>query len=157
MGYVKLQVRAAATAFILFALASLALFFLVRGVGNIAAVLPLPRALPSYSPNNTIGAVLDLRPLVALGSGVLLAVARAAGETAPLLFTTSIFSNFGIATNPSQALPNIPVTIFTLSESPSPQDHAQAWAASLVLVGFVLIVSIVARGLNERSRRKLGS
>ncbi len=90
-------------------------------------------------------------------TGAVLGIARVAGETAPLLFTTSIFSNFGIATNPGQALPNIPVTIFTLSESPSPQDHAQAWAASLVLVGFVLIVSIVARGFNERSRRKLGS
>jgi phosphate transport system permease protein len=90
-------------------------------------------------------------------TGAVLGIARVAGETAPLLFTTSIFSNFGIATNPGQALPNIPVTIFTLSESPSPQDHAQAWAASLVLVGFVLIVSIVARGLDERSRRKLGS
>lgn len=90
-------------------------------------------------------------------TGAVLGIARVAGETAPLLFTTSIFSNFGIPTNPGQALPNIPVTIFTLSESPSPQDHAQAWAASLVLVGFVLIVSIVARGFNERSRRKLGS
>jgi hypothetical protein len=75
MDFMRLQVRAAATAFFIFACASLSLFLLVRGVGNIAAVLPLPRGLPAYSPNNTIGAVLDLRPLVALGSGVLLAVA----------------------------------------------------------------------------------
>ncbi len=90
-------------------------------------------------------------------TGAVLGIARVAGETAPLLFTTSIFSNFGTPTDPGQALPNIPVTIYELSESPSPQDHAQAWAASLVLVGFVLIVSIVARSFNERSRRKLGS
>ena len=75
MGYVKLQIRAAATAFLLFAFASLALFFLVRGVGNIAAVLPLPRDLPNYSPVQTIGAILDLRPLIALGAGTLLAAA----------------------------------------------------------------------------------
>ena len=88
-------------------------------------------------------------------TGAVLGVARVAGETAPLLFTTSIFSNIGITTDPSQALPNIPVTIFTLSESPTPSDHAKAWAAALVLILFVLIVSVVARTFNERSRRKL--
>jgi hypothetical protein len=75
MSFVKLQIRAAATAFVLFACASLLLFLLVRGVGNVAAALPLPQALPAYSPNDTIGAVLDLRALVALASGMLLAVA----------------------------------------------------------------------------------
>jgi phosphate transport system permease protein len=88
-------------------------------------------------------------------TGAVLGVARVAGETAPLLFTTSIYSNIGVTTDPSQALPNIPVTIFTLSESPTPSDHAKAWAAALVLILFVLIVSVVARTFNERSRRKL--
>ncbi|HUA44257.1 MAG TPA: phosphate ABC transporter permease PstA [Solirubrobacteraceae bacterium] len=88
-------------------------------------------------------------------TGAVLGVARVAGETAPLLFTTSIFSNTGITTSPSQPLPNIPVTIFTLSESPSPSDHAQAWAAALVLVAFVLILSVSARTFHERSRRRL--
>ena len=98
-------------------------------------------------------------PTAAAGlvTGAVLGVARVAGETAPLLLTTSTFSNFGISTNPAQALPNIPVTIFTLSESPSPSDHAEAWAAALVLIVFVLVVSIVARSFNERSRRKLGA
>ncbi len=90
-----------------------------------------------------------------LVTGAVLGVARVAGETAPLLFTSSIFSNLGISTSPAQALPNIPVTIFTLSESASPGDHAQAWAAALVLILFVLVVSVVARTFNERSRRKL--
>jgi phosphate transport system permease protein len=88
-------------------------------------------------------------------TGAVLGVARVAGETAPLLFTTSIFSNLGITTNPSQAMPNIPVTIFTLSESPSPQDHAQAWAAAFVLILFVLVLSVSARAFHERSRRRL--
>ena len=56
-------------------------------------------------------------------TGAVLGIARIAGETAPLLFTSSIFSNLGITTNISQAMPNIPVSIFTLSESPSPADH----------------------------------
>jgi phosphate transport system permease protein len=88
-------------------------------------------------------------------TGAVLGLARVAGETAPLLFTTSVFSNIGITTNPSQALPNIPVTIFTLSESATPSDHAKAWAAALVMIVFVLLVSLVARTFNERSRRKL--
>jgi phosphate transport system permease protein len=90
-------------------------------------------------------------------TGAVLGVARVAGETAPLLFTSSIFSNFGLTTNPAQAMPNIPVTIFTLSESPSPQDHAQAWAAALVLILFVLLLSVTARTFHERSRSKLRS
>jgi phosphate transport system permease protein len=90
-------------------------------------------------------------------TGAVLGVARVAGETAPLLFTTSVFSNLSITTNPSQALANIPTTIFTLSESPTPSDHAKAWAAALVLIVFVLAVSITARTFNERSRRKLGN
>lgn len=91
-----------------------------------------------------------------LVTGAVLGVARVAGETAPLLFTTAIFSDLGITTTPSKALPNIPVDILKLSESPSPQDHARAWAAALVLIAFVLVVSLLARTFNERSRRKLG-
>lgn len=72
---VKLQLKAASTAFILFLCASLALFALVRGVGNVAAVLPLPRSLPSYSPVQTIGALLDLRPLITIGAAILLVTA----------------------------------------------------------------------------------
>jgi phosphate transport system permease protein len=87
-------------------------------------------------------------------TGAVLGVARAAGETAPLLFTCSIFQTT-VTTNPGVALPNIPVTIFQLSEQPSPQDHAQAWAAALVLIFGVLLLSVVARSLHERSRRKI--
>ena len=88
-------------------------------------------------------------------TGAVLGVARVAGETAPLIFTSSIFSNFGLTTNPADAMPNIPVTLFNLSESASPQDHAQAWAAALVLIAFVLILSIVARTFHARSMSKL--
>ena len=88
-------------------------------------------------------------------TAAVLGVARIAGETAPLLFTTSIFSNLGITTNVSQALPNIPVTIFMLSESPSPADHQRAWAAALLLILMVLILSVTARLFRERSRRRL--
>jgi phosphate transport system permease protein len=88
-------------------------------------------------------------------TGAVLGVARVAGETAPLLFTSSVYSNLAITTNPGTAMPNLPVTIFQLSESPSPQDHARAWAAALLLIIFVLLLSVVARSFHERSGRRL--
>jgi phosphate transport system permease protein len=88
-------------------------------------------------------------------TGAVLAVARAAGETAPLLFTCSIF-NPAVSTDVTKALPNIPVLIFTYSEQPDPALHEQAWGAALVLMGFVLVASLGAKALLARSRRKLG-
>ena len=87
-------------------------------------------------------------------TGVVIAVARVAGETAPLLFTTSIAAN-QISTDVTHALPTLPVTIFVFSESPDPGEQANAWAASLVLIGFVLVLNIVAKTIAGRRRRKL--
>ena len=87
-------------------------------------------------------------------TGTVLAVARAAGETAPLLFTSSIFANT-VQTDITKPLPNIPVLIFTYSEQPDPALHEQAWAAALVLMAFVLVASLAAKALLARSRRKL--
>lgn len=87
-------------------------------------------------------------------TGTVLAVARAAGETAPLLFTTSIFANT-VQTDVTKALPNIPVLIFTYSEQADPALHEQAWAAALVLMAFVLVASLAAKGLLARSRKRL--
>jgi phosphate transport system permease protein len=86
-------------------------------------------------------------------TGSVLAVARAAGETAPLLFTTSIFGR-SIEWNPSHALPNIPVQIFIWSESADPADQRRAWACALVLLLFVLATSLLARIALARTQRK---
>ena len=88
-------------------------------------------------------------------TGAVLAMARAAGETAPLLFTSSIF-NPAVSTDVTHALPNIPVLIFTYSEQPDQALHEQAWGAALVLMLFVLVASLSAKALLARSRRKLG-
>jgi phosphate transport system permease protein len=88
-------------------------------------------------------------------TGGVLAVARAAGETAPLLFTSSIFSN-AITTDVTHAMPNIPVLIFIYSEQPDAALHQDAWAAAVVLIGFVLVASLAAKALLARSTRKLG-
>jgi phosphate transport system permease protein len=87
-------------------------------------------------------------------TGTILAVARAAGETAPLLFTTALAGQL-VNTNPREPLQSVPLAIFQLSESPDPNDHAKAWAAAAVLMTFVLVVSLAARVLLARNRRKL--
>ncbi len=87
-------------------------------------------------------------------TGVVIAVARVAGETAPLLFTSSIVQN-QISTDVHGALASLPVRIFTLSESPSPDDQAAAWAAALVLIAFVLLMNILAKFLAGRKRKSL--
>jgi phosphate transport system permease protein len=87
-------------------------------------------------------------------TGTILAVARAAGETAPLLFTTALAGQL-VNTNPREPLQSVPLAIFQLSESPDPNDHAKAWAAAAVLMTFVLIVSLAARVILARNQRKL--
>jgi phosphate transport system permease protein len=87
-------------------------------------------------------------------TGVVIAVARVAGETAPLLFTSSITQN-QISVDVHNALPTLPVRIFTLSESPSPDDQAAAWAAALVLIAFVLAMNILAKYFAGRKRKSL--
>jgi phosphate transport system permease protein len=87
-------------------------------------------------------------------TGTVLAVARVAGETAPLLFTSSIAAN-AVNFDVSQALPTIPVAIFVYSESADPHEQALAWTSALVLISFVLVSSVMARALSARSRRKL--
>ena len=88
-------------------------------------------------------------------TGTVLAVARAAGETAPLLVLTSIAPPT-VGVNPfGHALPNIPVYIFTLSEQADPQGFTRAWGAAFVLLVFILISSLGARALLARSRSKI--
>ena len=86
-------------------------------------------------------------------TGVVIAVARVAGETAPLLFTSSIAAN-QISTDVTNALPTLPVSIFVFSESPDPGEQAAGWAAALVLIAFVLVLNIVAKVVAGRQRRK---
>jgi phosphate transport system permease protein len=80
-------------------------------------------------------------------TAVVLAVARASGETAPLIFTCSIFSNTVSLRIFGQALPNIPVYIFNASEAADPYGFARAWGAGFVLLMFILVVSLGARML----------
>jgi phosphate transport system permease protein len=87
-------------------------------------------------------------------TSTVLAVARAAGETAPLILVCSIFNN-ELHLDPTQSIANIPVMIFTLSESADPAGFARAWGAGLVLLTFILVASLAGRAALARSRSKL--
>jgi phosphate transport system permease protein len=85
-------------------------------------------------------------------TATVLAVARAAGETAPLILTSSIFANT-VSVNPfgQKALSNIPVYIFTASEEADPYGFARAWGAAFILLMFILLVSLGSRAINNRT------
>ena len=84
-----------------------------------------------------------------------LSVARAAGETAPLILTTSVFDPGKYYFNPFEALPNVPVRIYGLSEEANPSGFTEAWGLSLILVALILVASLGARALLARSKRKM--
>jgi phosphate transport system permease protein len=81
--------------------------------------------------------------LSGITTGVLLAVARAAGETAPLRFT-ALFSQFWQEGLMSPT-PSLPVLIYQYASSPFPEQNAIAWTASLVLLLLVLVISLLSR------------
>jgi phosphate transport system permease protein len=88
-------------------------------------------------------------------TGTTLAIARAAGETAPLLFTCALAGQV-VDWNPAHSVQSIPLMIFQNSESPDRALQSQAWAGAFVLIAFVLVTSLTARFLLDRSRKKLG-
>ena len=141
-----------------FALAILMLPFVARATIEVLALVPnslreasLGLGIPQW--RTTLSIVLP-RAIGGIVTGTVLAVARVAGETAPLLFTSSVV---GTQTHwdPSQALQTIPVAIFELSESADPKDHARAWAAGFILLVFILFASLTARWLATRNARKI--
>jgi phosphate transport system permease protein len=81
-------------------------------------------------------------------TGVLLALARIAGETAPLLFTA--FSNRFFTTSLTQPIASLTVQVFTYAISPYEDWHRQAWAGALVLVIIVSLCSVLARLATHR-------
>jgi phosphate transport system permease protein len=87
-------------------------------------------------------------------TGIVLALARIAGETAPLLFTS--FNNRFFSTRLTQPISAITVQVFTYAISPYEDWHRQAWAGSLVLVTIVLICSLLARLATARVARMRG-
>lgn len=90
--------------------------------------------------------------LAGIATGALVAVARIAGETAPLLFTA--FGNQFWSTSLRQPIAALPLQIFTYAISAYDEWHAQAWAGALVLISIVLVISLGARVV---TRSKFGA
>jgi phosphate transport system permease protein len=143
-----------------FALACLMLPLVTRSTMEVLLLVPsslreasLGLGIPRW--RTTLSIVLP-QTLGGIVTGTVLAVARVAGETAPLLFTSSLVGQ-NVSWAPNHALQSIPVAIYELSESPDPADHARAWAAALVLLLFILFTSLSARWLATRGRRRLST
>jgi phosphate transport system permease protein len=143
-----------------FALACLMLPLVTRSTMEVLLLVPsslreasLGLGVPRW--RTTLSIVLP-QTLGGIVTGTVLAVARVAGETAPLLFTSSLVGQ-NVSWAPNHALQSIPVAIYELSESPDPADHARAWAAALVLLLFILFTSLSARWLATRGRRRLST
>jgi phosphate transport system permease protein len=81
-------------------------------------------------------------------TGIMLGVARVAGETAPLLFTA--FSNRFWSPGWNQPTASLPVMIYTYAISPYEDWHQQAWAGGLVLLALVLVTNVAARFILHR-------
>jgi phosphate transport system permease protein len=97
--------------------------------------------------------VLYRAALPGILTGILLALARISGETAPLLFTA--LNNQYWSTDLSQPLASVPVVIFQYAMSPYDSWHALAWAGAFIVTLFVLLLSLVSRALILR--KKLGN
>jgi phosphate transport system permease protein len=142
-----------------FALSIIMLPLVARATMEVLSLVPSGLREASYalgvSKWRTVLSVVLPTSLGGILTGTTLAVARAAGETAPLLFTCAIAGNL-VDWNPTHSMLSMPLLIFEYSESPDSNLNAQAWAAAFVLIAFVLIASLTARLLYDRSRRKLG-
>ena len=94
--------------------------------------------------------VLMRAALSGIVTGVLLALARLAGETAPLLFTA--FGNNFMAFHPLDKMESLPVAIYQYTNDPNPALHAIAWAGALLITLFVLLLSLGARAFLKPHR-----
>jgi phosphate transport system permease protein len=143
------------------ALAIIELPLIARGSQEV--LLLVPKSLREASDALGVArwrSVLTVVLPTALGgivTSTVLAVARAAGETAPLILASSVFDPKQFSVNPFESMPNVPVWIYKLSEEGNPEGFTEAWGMSLLLVSFILFASLGARALLARSKRKLSS
>ena len=141
------------------ALAIIELPLIARGAQEVLLLVPdnlreAADALGVARWRTVLGVILP-SALGGILTSTVLAVARAAGETAPLILVSSVFNGKEVILNMGEAMPNVPVRIFQLSEEANPEGFAQAWGMSLVLVSFILFASLGARAMHARSRRKM--
>ena len=104
----------------------------------------------------TVLTVILPSALGGIATGAILAIARAAGETAPVLICNSLYNPNTTTFDIFHGVPTVPMLIFTSVELPLPEAVARAWGAALVLMLMILIANIGARIWLARSRAKMG-
>jgi phosphate transport system permease protein len=105
----------------------------------------------------TVRGVILPTAIGGIATGAILSVARAAGETAPLLLCDGIFNPNTTELNIfGHGVPNIPMLILNTSDLAIPEGFARAWGAAFVLLVGILLANIGARVLLSRSRAKMG-
>ena len=121
-----------------------------------ALLLFVDATWPSWLALVTFAVFTVVLPAAAPGiiTGIVLALARIAGETAPLLFTS--FNNRFWSTSLTQPMASLTVQIYTYALAPYDDWHRQAWAGALVLVVIVLVCSILARLATRRVEQLRG-
>ena len=93
-----------------------------------------------------------------IATGAILSIARAAGETAPLLFVDSIYNPNSTQLNIfGHGVPNIPIYIFTHYDLPAQSAVTNVWGAALALLIFILLANVGARVLLARTRAKMNT
>jgi phosphate transport system permease protein len=136
------------------ALAIILLPVVVRTTDEMLQLLPSNLREAAFSLGipkwKVVTAVLYRAAGAGLLTGVLLAVARISGETAPLLFTA--LNNQYWSSSPNGPLANVPVVIFQFAMSPYASWHSLAWAGALMVTLFVLSIAIVSRSILSRGK-----
>jgi phosphate transport system permease protein len=92
-----------------------------------------------------------------IATGAILAIARGAGETAPVLICDAGFNAQTTSLNPFHAVPNVPMYILTIADQAIPDAFAHAWGAAFVLLVLILLANVVGRALLARTRAKMGA
>ncbi len=141
------------------ALAIIMLPIVARGTQEVLALVPdsMREASDALGVSRWRSVLTVILPSAMGGilTATILAVARAAGETAPLILVDSVFSGKEVSLNPFEVVPNIPVKIFRLSEEANPEALTQAWGAGLVLLSFIMFAGLGARVLLARSKARI--
>ena len=147
MGYFSALAGAIALAFIVLPVVVRTTDEMLRLVPTQMREAALSLGVPQWK---VIMQVLYRSSLPGIMTGILLALARISGETAPLLFTA--LNNQYWTTDIMAPMANVPVVIFQYAMSPYENWHTLAWAGAFILTMFVLAISLLARAVLVRNR-----
>ncbi|MGH1397054.1 MAG: phosphate ABC transporter permease PstA [Trichormus sp.] len=139
-----------------FALATIMLPIIVLTTEEALKLIPIDQRLASAALGGTrfqtTFRIVVTAAIPAITTGVLLAVARAAGETAPLIFTALFSLDWSAGLISPTA--SLPVLIFNLYNDPNPERNQLVWTTSIILLGLVLCVSLISRLVTSKKKIK---